>query len=185
MPGIIGVEGFVAVTVNHLALLVHHVVVLQRVLAAHVVALLDALLRVFHAAVEKRMLEFLTIFQPETFHDAGHAVGCAEVAHQIVFEAHVEAGGTRVALAGATAAQLTIDPARFVAFGAKNIQAAEFCHPFAQLDVRPTARHIGGDRDRVLLPCTGDDLGLLAVVLGIENTVRNLLALEHAAQQLG
>ena len=101
---IVGVQDLVAVAVDDFPLLVHHVIVLKRVLAAHVVALLDAFLRVFDAAVQPRVFQFLAVFQAELFHDGGHAVRRAEVAHQVVLEADVEARRAGVALARATAA---------------------------------------------------------------------------------
>ena len=52
-----------------------------------------------------------------------HPVG-GEDAHQVVFERQVEARGARVALAAGAAAQLVVDAARFVAFGADDVQAA-------------------------------------------------------------
>ncbi len=79
---------------------------------------------------------------------------------------------TRVALAGAAAAQLAVDAARLVAFGADHEEAAEFGDAFAEFDVGAAAGHVGGDGDRALLAGAGDDLGLLAVVFGVEDGVR-------------
>src|SRR5690606_26963881 len=49
-----------------------------------------------------------------------------EDAHQVVFERQVEAARARVALAAGAAAQLVVDAARLVAFGADDVQAAGF-----------------------------------------------------------
>ena len=58
------------------------------------------------------MLELLAFLEAEALHDFRHAIGRAEVAHQVVFEADVEAGRARIALARATSAQLAVDAPR-------------------------------------------------------------------------
>ena len=72
------------------------------------------------------MLELLAFFEAKALHDFRHAIGRAEIAHQIVFEADIEASRARIALARATSAQLAIDAARFVAFGADDVEAAHY-----------------------------------------------------------
>ena len=49
----------------------------------------------------------------------------AEQPHQVVLEREVEAGGSGVALAAGAAAQLVVDAAGLVAFGAQDVEAAE------------------------------------------------------------
>ena len=120
---ILGVDDFVAIGVNDLALLVHHVVEIERAFAHEIIALLDALLRGLDRFVQPRMLEFLAFLEAEALHDFRHAIGRAEVAHQIVLEADVEARRARIALARATSAQLPIDAARFVTLGADDVEA--------------------------------------------------------------
>ena len=56
----------------------------------------------------------------------------AENAHQIVFERQEENRSARIALAARTAAQLVVDAARFVAFGADHEQAARRAHFLAR-----------------------------------------------------
>ena len=77
----------------------------------------------------RRCLQGVVIVDAEAFHHALDLVA-AEHAHQVVFQRQVEAARTRVALAGGAAAQLVVDAAGFVAFGADDVQAAEFAHPF-------------------------------------------------------
>ena len=115
---VLGIDDFVAIGVNDLALVVHHVVEIERAFAHQIVALLDAFLRGLDRFVEPAMLELLAFFEAEALHDFRHAIGRAEVAHEIVLEADVKARRARVALARATAAQLPIDAARFVTLGA-------------------------------------------------------------------
>ena len=72
-----------------------------------------------------------------------------------------------------------------MALGAEDDQAAQVGHAFAELDVRAAAGHVRGNRDGVPLSGARDDLGLLAVILGVEDAVRDFLALEHPAEHLG
>ena len=54
-----------------------------------------------------------------------------EQAHQLVFEREVEAALARVALAARAPAQLVVDAARLVAFGAEHVEAAGLAHLLA------------------------------------------------------
>src|SRR5438034_883241 len=46
----------------------------------------------------------LSFLKPESLHDSRHPIGCAEVAHQVVFETYIEPRCARVALARAASA---------------------------------------------------------------------------------
>ncbi len=177
-------EGAVAQAVDDGALLVHDVVVVEHVLAPHVVALFDALLRPLDDLVHEAVLDGFAFFHAEAVHHLGHALAAAEVAHEVVFEGEEELGRARVALAGAAAAQLAVDAARFVALGAEHEEAAELGHAFAQLDVRAASRHVGGDGDGAALAGEGDDLGFPLVVLGVEHLMGDAGVLEHAGEGL-
>src|SRR5205085_9803946 len=83
-----------------------------------IVSLLDPFLRCLNGFVQPPMLELLAFLKPEAFHDFCHAIGGAEVPHQIVFKTHVKSRCAGVALTCAASAQLTIDPACLVAFRA-------------------------------------------------------------------
>ena len=63
-----------------------------------------------------------------------------EAPHQVVVEREKEARRARVALAAGAAAELVVDPARLVALGADDVQAA--------------------DRDDLVVVVLGDGLGL-------------------------
>ena len=122
---VVAADDFVAEAVDDFALLVHHVVEIERAFALLEVALLDALLRRLDGMVEQRMLQFLAFFEAETLHDLAMR-SRAEDAHQIVFERNEKVRRTGIALARATAAQLAVDAARFVALGADDVQAAQY-----------------------------------------------------------
>ena len=105
------------------ALLVHHVVVLQHVLANLIVTGFDGLLRGAHALGDGLGLDRLAFFHA-LGHDLGHQLG-VEQTHQIVFQRQIEAGLARIALTAGTTAQLVVDSTGLVAFGAEHIQAAQ------------------------------------------------------------
>ena len=117
------VHPFDALIEDHLALVVHHVVELQDVLADVEVARLDLLLRLFQRLVDPGMDDRLVFLQPELGQHAVELVG-AEDAHQIVFERQEEFRVAGIALAAGTAAQLVVDAAALVPLGAEHVEAA-------------------------------------------------------------
>ena len=110
---------------DDLALIVHHVVVLEHVLARVEVARLDLLLRLLQRLVDPGMRDGLAFLQAQLLQHAVHAVR-AEDAHQVVFEGQVELGTAGVALAARAATQLVVDAPALVALGADHVEAAGF-----------------------------------------------------------
>ena len=98
------IDCLVAIGVDDFALIVHHVVEIEGPFSDQVIALLDALLRRLDRLIQPTMLELLAFLEPETLHYSRHAIGCAEVAHEVVLEADIKAGTAWVALARATPA---------------------------------------------------------------------------------
>ena len=123
----LAVEDLAAQMVDRLALLVHHVVVLEQVLADVEVVPLDLLLRALDGARDHAVLDRLVLLHAQAVHDVLHPIA-AEDAHQVVFERQVEAGGAGVALAAGAAAQLVVDAPRLVPLGAEDVQAAGLEH---------------------------------------------------------
>ena len=117
------VHPFDALLEDDLALVVHHVVEFQDVLADVEVARFDLLLRLFQRLVDPGMDDRLVLLQPELLQHAVELVG-AEDAHQIVFERQEEFGVAGIALAAGTAAQLVVDAPAFVPLGAEHVEAA-------------------------------------------------------------
>ena len=128
----VGLEQLVALLVDHLALVVGDVVVLEQLLADVEVARLDLALRVLDRARDPRMLDRLALGHLQALHDRRDAVA-GEDAQQRVFERQVEAARARVALAARAAAQLVVDAPRLVALGADDVQAAGRDHLVVQL----------------------------------------------------
>ena len=110
--------------VDRLALLVHHIVVLEQMFTGIKVLRFDAFLR------------FLDTFRNHSGFD-GHAFRHAQAEHQllhafaakntrqIVFERNEEARRAGVTLAAGASAQLIVNAARLVTFSAENMQSAE------------------------------------------------------------
>ena len=170
-------EDAAALLVDHAPLLVHDLVVLQHVLAAHEVELFDLLLGVLDDPAQHLGLDRLALARPQAVEHAVHAVA-GEQADQVVFGRQVEAALALVALAPRAAAELVVDAPAFVAFGAEHVEAAEVGHALAELDVDAAAGHVGGDRHGVPLTGALDDLGLALVLLGVQHVVRHAVALE-------
>ena len=110
---------------DDLALVVHHVVVLEDLLADIEVARLDLLLRHLQRLVHPAVRDRLAFLQAERLQNAVHLVG-AEDAHQVVVEREIELRAARVALAAGAAAQLVVDAPAFVALGRDHVEAAGF-----------------------------------------------------------
>src|SRR6185312_2965148 len=127
VAALVAIEDVAAQLVDRLALLVHHVVVLEKVLADLEVPPLDLGLGALDGLGDHAMLDGLALFHAELAHEALDAVG-AEDAHQVVLEREVEARRAGVALAAGPAAKLVVDAPRLVSLGAQDVQAAEGEH---------------------------------------------------------
>ena len=130
---------FDALVEDHLALIVHHVVELQDVLADVEVARLDLLLRLFQRLVDPGMDDRLALLQAELGAACRRAVG-PEDAHQVVFQRQEEFRAAGIALTAGAAAQLVVDAAAFVALGAEHEQPAGGLSAFSFRPSRPGSR---------------------------------------------
>ncbi|OJH20039.1 hypothetical protein BLX88_04660, partial [Bacillus obstructivus] len=74
---------------DHLALIIHHVIVFQEVLADVEVAGFDLLLRLFQGLVDPGMDDGLVFLQAQLLQHAVHALG-TENAHEIVLQRQEE-----------------------------------------------------------------------------------------------
>ncbi len=124
---------------DHLALIVHHVVVFQHVLAHVEIAGFDLLLRLFQSLVDPGVDDRLALLQAEPLQHHVHALG-PEDAHQVVLQRQEELGAPGIALAAGRAAQLVVDAAALVALGADDVEAAGRDAPCCLND-----RHLGAD----------------------------------------
>ena len=113
-----------AQAVNRLALLVHHVVVFEQVFAGLEVLPFDGLLRCLDAPRDHLRLDGHALFHAQPLQQVRHPL-LGEDAHQIVFQRQVEARCAGIALTAGASAQLVVDAARLVTFGAEDEQPAE------------------------------------------------------------
>ena len=180
-PGILVGEDVMAEAVDGGPLLVHHVVVFQGAFPDAEMLLLHPFLGLFHGAAQPGMGEFLPFLHAHALHDAGDAVG-AEEAHQVVFQGDIEDAGAGVSLAGAASPQLEIDAAGVMAFGADDVEAAQFPDAGSQLDVGASSGHVGGDGDGAPLARPGHNLRLALVLLGVQDVVDDALPGEQTGE---
>ena len=112
---------------NGLALIVHHIVELQQLLADVEVAAFNLGLRLFQRFVDPGVNNGLAFLHTQRRQHLVQAFA-AENAHQVIFQRQKEAGPARVTLAARPATQLVVDPAAFVTFRCQNEQAARLDH---------------------------------------------------------
>ena len=113
--------------VERAPLAVHHVVVVEQVLADVEVARLDLLLRILDHAREQAVLDRLAFFDADAVPPLRHPLGL-EDPQQVVLEREEELGRARIALTAGAPAQLVVDAAALVALGADDVQAAAGHH---------------------------------------------------------
>ena len=124
---VLALEHFAPPRIDGLALLVHHVVVLEHVLAGFEMLGLDGLLRCFDALGDQAGFDRHVLLHAELEHERLHAVP-AENPHQVVLQGEVEARLARIALPPGPTAQLVVDAARLVPLGAEHVEAAKLDH---------------------------------------------------------
>ena len=120
-------EHLLALLVDFLALLIHHVVILKHVLTDFVVARFNTLLGVLNLPGEHLRFDRLVLSQTHFLDQAADAL-TAEQAHQIILHGEEELGGAGVALTARAAAQLVVNTAGLVALRADDVQASDGNH---------------------------------------------------------
>ena len=122
-------QGASSFGVERLALVVHHLVVLEHLLALVVEEALHLVLGAFQGAGEQAGFDRLVVVHMQAIEHRGQLLARKD-AHQLVVEGEEEAGAARIALAASTAAQLVVDSAGVVAFRADHMQSAGFAYAF-------------------------------------------------------
>ena len=115
-------EDLEAPRVDDLALLVHHLVVLEDLLALLGVATLDRVLGPLDRLRHHLRLDGLVVGEGPVHHPADRAGG--EQPHELVLELQEEPALARVALATRAPAQLVVDAAGLVALGPEHVEPA-------------------------------------------------------------
>ena len=189
---VVAEQGFAPLSVDDLALHVQDVIVFQHVLADVEVILLDFLLSVLDLPGHQPVLDRRVLVDAQPVHDRRHALA-GKQPHQLVVQAHIEAGGPGVALPAGTTAELVVDPAGFMALSADDMQPTERAdlvplrlirRVASQEDVHAPPGHVRRDRHRAQPASLGDDLRLAFVLLGVEDLVGHAAPAEHLAQLL-
>ena len=99
---VVAIEDLAPHSVDHFAVAVDDVVVLNNIFARVEVKAFDPLLRCLERLADRFVLDSHIFFHPKALHQASNTL-TLEDPHQIVFGRDVELGVTRVALAATTA----------------------------------------------------------------------------------
>src|ERR1019366_9446830 len=86
--------------------------------------------------------------------------------------------------ARATAPQLAVNAAGFVALGTDDVQTASFGYAGSEFDVGAAPGHVRRDSHGAALAGARDDFRFLLVILGVEHGVDNTFPLQHAREVL-
>ena len=159
-------QNLLALCINNLALLVHNIVIFQNVLTNAKVTCFHLLLGVFNGLGYQAVLDGLIILHAQLIHNACDIITAKET-HQIILQAQEEFGGAGVALTSATATQLVIDTAAFMALGANDMQATQLGDALTQHDIGTTTSHIGSDGYSAVLTSQSNDFCFFFVVFSI------------------
>ena len=150
---VVGAHHLAALVKDDLALIVHHIIEFQQLLADVEVAAFDLGLCAFKRFVDPRVNDRLALFHAQRRQHLVELFG-PEYAHQVIVQRQKERRPPRIALTARAAAQLVVDPARFMAFRGQNIKTARGLDLFLVAlvfvfdpgtDRGVIARRIGGD----------------------------------------
>ena len=181
---VFAVQNAATESVNHLALFVHHVIVVEQVLTDIEALAFHAALGTTDGAAHDRVGNHFVFAHAKTGHQVLDAVA-TEDTHQVVVEAKEVLAGTRVALTAGTATQLVVDTAGFMAFGAEHVQATELGNSRAKGDVGTTTGHVGCNGHLVLVAGVLDDFSFAAMVLRVQDFVRDAFLFQETMQVFG
>ncbi|MNV82359.1 hypothetical protein D3C71_1760870 [compost metagenome] len=116
----------------------------------------------------------------------------AEAKQQIVFQAYVKYGSSRIALAAGTPAQLVVDPYTFVHMRTNHIQPAQLGDYFrlrgvaaAEPNIDAASRHIRRHCHGADFSSFGDNLCFFCVVFRIQNMAGYASNCQRLCQHVG
>ena len=127
-------------------------------------------------------LDHIVFLVTHPVHPAHYLFG-TEDAHQVVFQRYVELTASRIALTAGAAAQLAVNPARFVAFCTNDGQTTRGLHFVADLDIRTATRHVRSDGHGSGAAGFRNNLRFALVLFRVQYVVSDIPQLQHAAEQ--
>ena len=166
IPHTLSIQYPASLLVDDLSLLVHYLVVLQKVLPDSVVVELDLLLRLFDGSGKHLVLNLLPIRNAQSIED-GHQFLRSEQAKQIILQRQVKTGFSRIPLTSGTSTELIVDPPGLMPLGADDLQASGLPRFIVQLNIGTTSRHVGSDRHRSMLSGLRNNLSLQLMELRV------------------
>ena len=170
-------KNLIAESIDLLPLFVHHIVIFKGVLAHRVIALLDTFLRCFNRFIEHSGGNRLSFRRTERLQES-RSSGARQKGAEGIFKGDIEFGGSRISLAGAAAAQLSVDAARLVACRADDIEAAEICHTWFKFNVGSASGHVGGNGDCSALARSAIISASLSLCLALRTVCSSLFCLK-------
>ena len=170
-------QHLLALIIDDLTLLVHHVVVLQHRLTGLEVPGLHRGLSLLNGTGQHLVLNGGILVEVHPLHDGVDAL-TTEQTHEVILQRDIEPGLAGVALTTGTATQLVVDPAGVVALGTHDEQAAGLTHLL----------RLSGDLLLVLLQLLGKQAAgiqnLLVVRLGVAGGLSNELVRQPRLPQV-
>ena len=173
----------VAFCVDHITLLVHHVIILDEALTNTEVVLLHFLLCTLDRRRYHVMFNHLALLEAHLIHQACQAIR-TEHTHQVILHTHIEYTATWVTLTTCTTTQLTVHTATLVTLGTDDSQTTGILHLFGELDIGTTTRHVGSDSHYAWATCLSHHVRLMLVKLRVEDIMLDLAKGEQLTQQL-
>ena len=147
-------------------MLVHHLIVLKQVFTNAKVVVLYLLLCGFDGIAERLMLNLLIFGNSQRIKHGNHPLG-AKKTHQIIFQGNIKLGLARISLTAGTTAQLVVNTPGFMTLRTNNFKASGLPCRIIKLNIRTTARHVGGDGNGSMNTCIRHNFSLQLVKLGV------------------
>ena len=164
--------------INHLTLLVHHIIVFQQALTNTEVVFLHLLLSTLNRLVNHWVLNHLAFLESEFVHNGRNAVRSKE-AHQLILKRYIEHRGTWVSLTSCTSTQLTVHTTALMTLRTNNGKTTCCFHFIGKLNIGTTTCHVGSNSNDRTLTCLCHNVCFLLVQLSVEDIVLYLAHLQH------
>ena len=177
-------QGVAAAGIDSLALVIHHIVILERTLTISEMILFHPFLCRFDRLGQHAGNEGLVIGHSQFVHYPGNPFG-PEFTHQVVFQGNVERGGSGIPLTTGTTPQLAVHPAAVMTRRTDDGETTGRLDFRRQLDIGTTASHVGGDGHLAALARLGNDFGFTGVLLRIQDVRTKAAQAHHPGKEFG